>query len=142
MSDEPKINVLFTGKIPMYPCGLKLEPGMNTLDKAAWDDAAKSEYMQAKIRAGLFRPQGAPPEPTLDHNPEKDAPPLELGKLKTKAALRAIEACEDPDQLEAWLATDGRLNVREAIIKRRYAIAEAAQEADETPDTGHDVKEG
>jgi hypothetical protein len=142
MSDESKkINVLSTATIDHYPCGLAIHPGMNTLDAAAWEKAAKSDFMKAKIKRGVFRPVGAPPEPTLEHDPETEASPIELGKLKTKAALRAVAACDDADQLQRWLDTDGRLPVREAIIKQRYKIAAANEEAPEATVAGSEVTE-
>jgi hypothetical protein len=139
MSDNEKITVLYTGKVPLYPAGLTFHPGANLVDKKAWDAFAQCDYAKAKMRGGVLRPQ-LTPKATEEFDPEM--PPVSLGALKPKAALAAIAACNNVEQLEQWLATDGRPSTREAIIKRRYAIAEKTGEAPETPDTGYSVETG
>ncbi len=111
--------------------GLSLDPGANDVDEAQWAPLASDDYVKALLRKGIISVKRAPvvveqPAPT------DGIPPEDLSELKVGDAIRLVSECTNEDQLRAWLSLDGRKTVREAIVRRVYALAPPA--VDDTPD--------
>lgn len=120
LNRSPKIRTLsLAGK----PKRVRLEPGANLVEDADVEAMRKVPYQAELMRRGLISVRETP-KAEVAFEPEKDSPEAvtDLAKLKVGDAIRAVEACSDPNQLKAWADQDGRVRVRKAILERHEAL--------------------
>lgn len=101
---------------------VRLEPGANEIEDSLWSQCSASEYAQGLLARGVLRV--LPKVEAVEEFKPSAAPVLSLASLKVKEALKAIEACTVPEQLEVWLETDGRRAVRDALVKRHHELVD------------------
>jgi hypothetical protein len=114
-----------------------LRPGFNDVDPAAWDAVKGTPMIRALLDLGkdgglTVGGVGATPAPSPqpdvsdDATPPRGVPAVEtepvaipdLGEMNARNARETVAACDDPDVLAAWLRTEDRKTVVEAIDKR------------------------
>ena len=95
--------------------GTILEIGANLVSDEVAAALPQVAYQADLLRKGFLRIENTPEE---TEDPEVGAYVENLAKVKIVRALALVAACDDVAQLKAWLATDGRKRVRDAIIAR------------------------
>ncbi len=109
-----------------FPFGVRLEPGANDVPDDVWERCAAVAYIQSLLRHGVVLVSSTPKATQVFHPETQAAAALAgpaLRKLKPADALKAVEACASPDVLTSWLDHEGRAKIREAIVRRAYALA-------------------
>lgn len=134
MSD--KITVVNTAIMTTHVCGLRLEPGANEVDVAEWK-RIQCDHVRELVKHGKLRAL-VPPAATQEFKPAEGFP--ELPRLKPADALKAVAACQSIPQLDTWFGEDGRKAVKDAIVKRRYALEPQTPAGEQPLGDDDDVK--
>lgn len=114
-----KITITNPAAVTNQVCGLRLDPGANEVDADVWEKI-QCDHVRELVKRGLLRVR-MPPKADQVFEPETAGFP-EIARLKPADALKAVAACESVPQLEAWFQEDGRKSVKDAIVRRRYAL--------------------
>ena len=103
---------------------LVLDSGAQNVDSAELDKYLQNPNSKAFFDIGMCTVEPCV-EGTLDALPAYGA---DISKAKPKIALNAIAQCKDPRQLKLWLKTDGRPEIRNALIARHEELLKAEPE--------------
>lgn len=97
---------------------IQLAPGLNKdVPEQKWSQAKQNPTVKKMMQIGALeevKDQDTVPEVPEDLNV--------LSNLPLQDALRTIELIHDPQLLLDWKHREGRVRVRNAIVKRREAI--------------------
>jgi hypothetical protein len=102
-----------------------LQPGVATdIPAFVWDQVQQVAGIQDLIAMGILSVRDT--QLAAKEWTPGTVLPQALGSLTEKSALAAVACCERQETLEAWLSTDTRKSVHEALTKRAYALAAAS----------------
>jgi len=115
-------------------CETRDAKGVLTIDELVLESGANN-VEQSRVEA--FCKEGSPSAGLFEHGvldvqdlpePVKESLPQaggDISKLTEAAALKAVAASKNKEQLKNWVRQDGRKKVREALFKRHEELTKA-----------------
>ena len=117
--------------------GVKLEPGLNEVAKAAWKECLLNKMTQVFLESRMIRVVsgvvGEPTSESLTMPAEPDAP-VDPEPMLARDLIAAIKETEDPGYLQGLLAHDERRTTVIIAINARLETLKKAADADDSED--------
>ena len=119
MAPECSINFSFIAPVTGESTTIRIRDGLNKVDEADWENILEREYARRLLDLGALRiMEASEVKETLDKDDLKVPEEVAITNLKIPDAVKVVAATHDLQKLDAWLADEQRVPIRQAITRR------------------------
>jgi hypothetical protein len=123
MAPECSISFSFIGKVTGETETIRIRDGLNKVSEEDWERIEEKEYTKRLLTLGALRVMEAKEVKDLLDKEDLDIPEdVSLAGLKIADASKVVASAHDLQKLDAWLADEQRVPVRQAITRRIAAL--------------------
>lgn len=119
MAPECSINFSFIAKVTGESTTVRIRDGLNKVEEDEWEKIQEKEYARRLLDLGALRiMEASEVKETLDKDDLNVSDDVSITRLKIADAVKVVATTHDLQRLDAWLADEQRVPIRQAIARR------------------------
>lgn len=123
MAPECSINFSFIANVTGESTTIRIRDGLNQVNENDWEKIQEREYARRLLALGALRiMQPAEVKDILEKEDLSVPEDVSITNLKIPDAVKVVASTHDLQKLDAWLADEQRVPIRQAITRRVNAL--------------------
>jgi len=119
MAPECSINFSFIAEVTGESTTIRIRDGLNKVEEDEWEKIQEKEYTRRLLDLGALRVmEAAEVKETLNKDDLKVPDEVSITNLQIPDAVKVVASTHDLQKLDAWLADEQRVPIRQAIARR------------------------